>query len=210
MRLMRSLPLALAAAATLALAVPAQAAPVDGKTARKALFRNAPLVLEPVEVPDLPAALAAQVEALLASMGAKPSLRMLAQSGYGYYGAIAVPTGVERLAPADLTVSANLHSPKAAEAVAKKTCESAHEACAVVGLFLPKGYEPRPVTLNAAATEAFLASWRKGKGPRTLAASASTDAWAIAKGPGADAAALARCNEAAGQEDCAIVIADEK
>lgn len=187
---------------------PVLADPVDGKTARKELFKTSAMIVKPVDAAGLSPALAAQAEKVVAGISSRANLKMLAASGFNYYGAVAIPTGVDSLKPEHLTMTANLHSPQAAEEAALATCQQAHETCAVVALMLPKGYKARPLSLSQAASAAFFSGWNKGQGPKFLAYSPSTDAWVIAKGQGADAVALERCNETGGAGDCEIAVSD--
>lgn len=187
----------------------ALAGPVDGKSARKMLFKTQNMVLQALPVEGLSPELSQQVAKLIESASSRTNLKLLASSGFAYYGAMAVPTETGALRPEDVAMVANLHSPGAAQRAALAACGAAHGACAAVAVLLPKGYKAQPLSLNRAASASFFKSWNKGAGPRYMAASASSAAAITAKGAGADSVALERCNAAAGIADCSIVIADE-
>lgn len=197
------------------LPIAAMAQPVDGKTARKMLFspRGADLIL--LEDSGLDPAQAAVLQAILD--GLKGS------DFENYYGAVAVsPTFFSQLSTqGEAAVLSGLfqlatafHTPQAAATAAMVACEAARgEAdaqCVVAAGIAPRKWSQQPVSLSVLATESFK-SYRKGSGPKAVAVSAGTTAYAIAKGDGAATQALARCNaEAAktGSPDCEIVIAD--
>lgn len=128
-----------------------------------------------------------------------------------YYGAVAAAPADGLVGPAT-QIAQNLHSPQAANAAALAACQKlAHSACSVVAQILPKGFKARPLTLSQTATADF-GSYRKAKGPKAMAASASTDAWAVATGIGASVGARRECDRLAashGVKDCAVVVADD-
>lgn len=190
------------------------AAPMDAKAAKKLLFKAKGMVLDPVALPDgLAPEIAGPINGLVEQFADRKRLKALEAAGWGYYGALAVPTDAP-LQMEHLAFVAKLHSPEAAEAAALATCAktTGSRACAVVARLLPKSWKPRDLTLSQPATERFRSGWSKEDGPKYLAMSPSTEAWVIAKGPGADAAALQRCNARAqehGASDCVIAIAEE-
>jgi hypothetical protein len=199
-------------AAALGLAVlaaaPAAAEPMDAAKARAMLFAPSGMMFYAIEPTGLDDEAAAKVAALQEGMAER--MDAFEQGGYGYYGAMAVPTGVA-LTPESLVVVAGLHSAGAAQIAAVDECRKAHGgACAAVGLMLPNKYEARDFTLSAAATAGVEAAFGSGEGPQYLAQSVTTAGFAVAKGQGADAAALKACNEAsAGRNDCVIALVEE-
>ncbi len=202
-----------AALAGIVMVSAAQAEPLDAKAARKALFAPKGLVMQPVPVDGLSEETAASIDALVEQFADRTRLKQLEAAGYGYYGALAVPTD-RALQMQNLAFVAKLHSPEAARKAALAACAKASRsrACAVVGVLLPKRFEPRPLTLSQVATQSFRKEWKAGAGPKALATSAASDAWVMAKGPGAGEAALERCNAKAGAQgraDCSIVIAED-
>lgn len=210
------------------LATQVAAGPLDGRAAGRALFsaRTAAVVL--VEGSGL----SAQDQAVLGALfklsekdlglldqmpgisaadrdSAKAVFRQFKESHY--YGAVAAAPADGLVAPAT-QIAQNLHSPEAARAAALAACKTrARSACVVVAEVLPRGYKPQPLTLSQTAT-AGLSLYRKGKGPKAMAISTSTDVWAVAKGFGAGTAARREClrqAEPKGADDCVVVIADD-
>ncbi len=192
----------------------ANAAPITAKEARRALFKGSRLTVELLDMSALEAATRAQAEAVATSLNSPEIAAQWAAMGFamGYYGAMAVMPD-RPLSPQSMAISNNLHSPAAARAAALAACNALEGPdCVAVALILPKRYRARDFTLSQAATEAFRDSWGRAEGPQYLAYSASTGAFVIAKGPGADQAALQSCNTQAGNGDsgdCLIGIADE-
>lgn len=93
------------------------------------------LGFEPVAPEGLDAAALERVARLQGGMPAQ--LPMFEQAGYGYYGAIAVPKGVE-LKPELLASVANLASTdEAREAVLNVCREQTGSACTVIGYIVP-------------------------------------------------------------------------
>lgn len=186
----------------------ADAAPVGAKEARDMLFKPSGMVFYPVEPQGLDAEAMTKVAALQEGMGGQ--MAAFEMSGYGYYGAFAVPKG-QALTTESLAVLAGMHSPAAAQAAVLEMCKETNDAeCTVIGLTLPKDYEKRDLMLSAAATKGVLDSFGDGDGPRYLAYSPSTAGYAVVKGNGADAVAIDTCNEATnGRDDCVIGIVEE-
>lgn len=189
------------------------AEPVEERAARKMLFSPKGLVLEPVTVEGLSEDIAASIDGLVAQFADRKRLKALEAAGYGYYGALAVPTD-QALKMEHLAFVAKLHNPEAARATALKTCAetSGSKSCAVVAMLLPKSWKPQPLMLSQVATEQLRKTWKEGDGPKVLAMSPGTEAWVIAKGAGAAEAALERCNTRAAEQggaDCEIVVAEE-
>ncbi|WP_421703903.1 hypothetical protein [Aliiroseovarius sp.] len=191
----------------------AMAEPVEERAARKMLFSPKGMMLEPIAVEGLSDDMTASIDGLVAQFADRKRLKALEAAGYSYYGALAVPTD-QPLKMEHLAFVAKLHSPEAAKANALKTCAqtSGSRACAVVALLLPKSWKPQPLMLSQPATERLRKTWKEGDGPKALAISLGTEAWVIAKGPGAAETALERCNIKAveqGGADCEIVVAEE-
>lgn len=108
-----------------------------------------------------------------------------------YYGAIAVSPDEGIMVEATVA-AANYHTTEAASVAALAGCNEARKGarpCEVVALIRPRGWQPHPVQLSAAATEDFEANYR-GRGPKAFAISRTTGDWALAETPDA---ALAEC-----------------
>lgn len=209
---MRSLFKAAVAATVLAgIAGAASAQPVTSKDAKKMLFRGKNYIVQVVENAPIPADQMAQIEALAKAMG-NPQVAAQFVAAAGYYGAIAVQPGTA-ISEKTMAISAGLHSPQAAQAVALQGCNDLDGPdCVVVATVLPKRYKAQPLSLSQPATAAVFSDWNND-GPIYMAASPSSTAWVVARGTGADQAALERCNESAvengGVADCEVVVADE-
>jgi len=204
---MRGILMSAMAAMAVVAGTAAMAAPVDAETAKGMLFKPTGMIFYPVEPQGLDAEAAGKVTALQGGMDQQ--MAAFEAGGYGYYGAMAVPTG-GALKPESLVVLAGLHSPGAAQAAVLAQCKSTHKAeCTVIGLMLPQGYKTREMTLSAAATTGVRGGF-SGPGPHFLAYSPATAGFAVAKGPGADAVALKACNAASGgKNDCVIGVAED-
>lgn len=189
---------------TLFLALAAGAAmadPLSPSEARRILFSPNRAVLEMVEGHGLGTA---EVTAL-----------GLVTKKHKYYGAVAISPDEGLLSPATFAAT-NMHGPAAAQALAEATCnanrQEAAAPCRVVAFILPRAYKPAAVSLSQDATKALRRKWPRRDRPGVLAFSPATVAWAIAKGPGAETAAVARCNELAGlpgKQDCLILIKED-
>ncbi|SFP09191.1 hypothetical protein [Tranquillimonas alkanivorans] len=118
--------------------------------------------------------------------------------------------------PADGLVSESLqsavayHDTDAADRAALSACEAAAQSggCEVAARVVPRGYEPRPLTLSSPATAAFFDSYVPADAPKALAISPSTGKYAVADGPDATGTAIARCRAEAGAADCVVAISD--
>jgi len=204
---------ALAGAMVLGAVTASVALPMDARAAKKQLFSGKRINIEQVEAPGLTPDTQMQVESLL---GALTNPQIAASfKAYGYYGAIAVVPDMG-ISEKTMSISAKLHNPEAAQAVALQACNDVRPeestACTIVALILPKKYKPREFSLSQEATDRFRKTWKKGDGPKYLAYSPGTHAWVIAKGAGADTVALERCNAQASEvaePDCMIAIAEE-
>lgn len=181
-----------AALAAVAMAGVALAAPMDGKSAKKALF--APVKAEVEILPG--AGLPKDQAMILKSVGAAQL----------YYGAIAISP--EKGLMFETTVAAaNYHDVNAAAAAALAGCNAAKSGkkdCVVAALIRPKGWKDKGLSLSSDATAGFKSDYQMSGA--ALAISAGSGAWGI----GADAkAAIAACiarNPAA--TDCGVVIAN--
>jgi hypothetical protein len=189
-------------------AAPAAGEPMAASKATAMLFAPTGMIFYPIEAKGLDAEAAAKVVALQDGMAGQ--MAAFEQGGYGYYGAMAVPTGVP-LGPESLVVVAGLHGPGPAQIAVLAECRKAHGGeCVAVGLMLPERYEARDFTLSAAATAGVEAEFGKGAGPHYLAQSVTTAGFAVAKGAGSDALALESCNGATGgRNDCVIAMVGE-
>lgn len=201
--------------AALALCQSAAADPLDGKAARKLLFKpkGADLVI-------VPGALSAGDTILMEQI-----LDGLRSNGLtDYYGAVATsPKFFEMVVsnPAAgalsglMRVSKGHHSPAAADAAALAACNTAARgrgapACAISARILPKKWEPRDFTLSAAATAAFR-KYRRAKAPKAFAISASGAAFGFVSAERAAEEARQACasNTAlGGGADCQVVLVD--
>ena len=97
-----------------------------------------------------------------------------------YYGAIAVSPDEGIMVKATVA-AANYHTTEAASAAALKGCNAARQGarqCEVVALIRPRGWQPHPVQLSAAATEDFEANYR-GRGAKAFAISTVTGDWGL-------------------------------
>ncbi len=199
-------------------ATAAAAGPLTPRQAKKQLFRGDKLRVELLDLSGLAPTTRAQAEAVATSLTDPEIAAQWAAMGFsmGYYGAMAVKPD-RPLSPESMAISNNLHSPEAAEAAAMQACNALGEGeregeCVPVALILPRRYKARDFTLSQAATEAFRTGWGRPNAPQYLAYSPSTGAFVIARGAGADAKALASCNEQTGLGDggdCVIGIAEE-
>lgn len=185
-------------ALTLALAAPAaQAAPVDGKAAKKMLF-GAGSAVELGQADFIDASIASAIKQAGAQIP--------------YYGAIAVSPG-EPTESNLMATMANFHSPQAAQQAALDNCNARRttgKACIVIATILPKRFKPQALMLSVEATRAFDKEYRKLPAPKALAISPSAGVFGIDRGDGGRA--LSKCAAAAretGAEDCLVVIADE-
>ena len=182
-------------AASLLCASAGMAETVDGKAARGLLF--SPKGAEVTIVTDI---LSEKDAAILAEVGQTQS----------YYGAIAISPDEGILSNATVA-AANYHDVANASRAALAGCNAAKtgaSACVIAAEIRPKDWEERALQLNVGATEAVRKDYRKGRGAKALAVSASTGQWGIGKGDSADQDALSACKSAAKADDCRIVVAD--
>jgi hypothetical protein len=184
---------ALLAAAVLA--TPALAEPITGKEARKLAFDPKGVEITITEGTGLNDQDLAILNQVLATQA--------------YYGAVAM-TPSEGILSEALVAAANYHDVDTARGVALSGCDARKREgsapCIIVAELRPEGWEPRDLQLSAAATEGLRKEY-KGFGAKAFALSASTGNWGVGKGDSAAQDAIAACN-AAGAEDCAVVVAD--
>lgn len=192
--MMRPLTVILTFAAVFAL--PALADPIDGATARDQLFKPTPSAAQTV-----PQAFLSEAEmAIVAQVAATQA----------YYGAMAVAPGDGLMSNATVA-AANYHDLEQARVAALTSCNARREkaeACVIVAEIVPKGHEPRAFQLSSAATEAFNKDYKRGRGPKAMAISASTGQWAVVKAEDAAAQAVADCAAAAQATDCVVAVQD--
>ncbi|WP_132545016.1 5-aminolevulic acid synthase [Rhodovulum euryhalinum] len=127
-----------------------------------------------------------------------------------YYGAIAAAPS-EGLVSEATVAAANYHDVASAGASAVKACDSARKGgkpCVVVAEIRPIGWEPRRISLSAAASDGVRKQYRPAKGRKAMAISSGTGIWAVASGPEAERDAVASCARQSKRDDCRVVIAD--
>ncbi|MGB3279847.1 MAG: 5-aminolevulic acid synthase [Pseudorhodobacter sp.] len=187
--------LGLAAAAVLVLPGLGFAEPVSGKDALKQVFspKGAEVEMLPLD------GLSAENAALL---------QQVAQD-YAYYAAVAIAPEEELLKSEATVLVANHHSVEAATQAALAGCNKARTSakeCAIVAVVRPKEWAPRDLQLSIEATIALEKDYGKS-GERAMATSAETGFFALAKGAGAQDAAVKACTDK-GAKDCVVVVAD--
>lgn len=188
------------------------AGPLSARDARKLLYRGDAYRAEMIAPAGLDPVTQIQVNAIFGAMSASKVASEI--KGDGYYGAVAVVPD-EPLSQKTMAVSTKLHSPAAAQAAAINECNRlsprGSTGCVAVILILPKRYKNPSFTLSQAATDRFRGEWNGGQGPKYLAYSPSSQAWALVKGDGAADLAVSTCNDQAadfGVRDCVIAIAE--
>jgi hypothetical protein len=187
----------LCAVAIMALAGQAGAQAVDGATARKMVFK-------PKGV---------QVTIVAHDFLSEDDRKALAYAAeqQPYYGAIAMSPSEGLISEATLA-AANFHDVDSARAKALESCNAARKKgtrpCVIAAEIRPSGWEARPLSLSASATEALRKEYGRGRGEKALAISPSTGKYAVSKGAGAADTALASCAATAGAGDCRIAVAD--
>ena len=173
----------------------AMAEPISGRDANKLMFSSKGAEVEMLPVPGM----TAETSALLAQV----------IKDYAYYAAVAIAPDEDILKSEATMLVANHHSAEAAAAAALAGCDKARKGgadCVLAGVVRPKGWEARALQLSVEGTVALKADYGK-KGPRAMAVSPATGFFALAAGEGAQAAAVAACNDK-GASDCAVVVAD--
>lgn len=125
-----------------------------------------------------------------------------------YYGALAISPD-EGFQSNSAQSALNHHSVAAADRAALAACNakrgSRAASCVVAARILPKGYEPRDLSLSSKATLAFETVYARARAPKALVISARTGAYGV----GNPDEAMATCRRVARTvNDCAIVIRD--
>ncbi len=185
----------LGAVALLAGAGAALAQPLDGRSAKAQMFgvRGVSVEMLPVQ------GVSAEDAALLQQVA----------EGYAYYAAVAIAPDEELLKSEATMLVANQHSTGAASQIALDRCNAARKggrACEIVALVRPARWEPRSFTLSVEATVALDKEYGR-RGPRAMAISPATGAWAVGQGDNAQRIAINAC-AAKGGNDCTIAVAD--
>lgn len=189
----RPIALALLTAAT---ALPALADTLDARAARDLLFHPARVSVLQHDLSGL-------------SEREVTVLTTVAQT-QKYYAAIAYAPDLGIMAEPTV-MAANYHSPEAAQAAALAGCDARRNGgrgCVLALEVRPEGWEPRALSLSADATTDFEDSYRRARGTRAFAASASSGQWGIGRGDAAAESALTACRGDSAVSDCAILIAD--
>lgn len=179
----------------LAMTVSANAQPITGKAAKKALISP-----KGAEVSILAAARLPENQATaLAQVGAEQP----------YFGAIAISPD-EGLMSAATFAAVNYHNVEAASIAAVAECDSnktGKTGCVVAALITPKGWTAGGFQLSREATMAFRDSYPKKSG--ALAISNLTGVFGLAEGADAAEGAVAACaGKSAKAVDCTVVIAE--
>ena len=134
----------------------------------------------------------------------------LVMANIPYYGAAAFAPDEGLQSEATQAVSQH-HSISSASAAALEQCNKVRKggaACVVAAEVVPRRYKERDLQLSVAATAAFRKQYRKLRGEKAFAISPKTGGWAFYDGVDAGKAAVNRCNQSAGTDDCTTVIAD--
>lgn len=183
----------------------AHADPVTSQTAKGQLFSPDRMILHPMDLGAFQGQMRKTVKDTVDQLKSNSQMRKFIEAGYGYYGAIAFPVNGTGNEPP--VIMSQLNSPGAAQRSAIEACVANFGGtCAVAALLLPRGYSSRDFTLSQAATTRVVKTWNEGAMPKFLAYSPTTNAWGIAKGPGASArAAVESCK----RPDCVVAIADQ-
>jgi len=183
-------------AGLMALSGMAGAEPIDGKSAKAALFSPK----------------GAEVEIIAQSFLSDDDLDVINEVAgqQKYYGAVALSPDEGLLSEATVA-AANYHDVDVAQVVALAGCDAkrtGEKPCVIVALIRPKGWEAQALQLSADATDMFRKEYSKLKLPRAMAISVSTGRWGLGNGESAAVAAMAACTNAAGAGDCALAILD--
>lgn len=193
---MRLRPALAAFAAALATTV-AHADPVDVRTARDQLYRSDRAEVVTVDTPGL-------------SEQEIQVLTTVAQT-QKYYAAVAFAPDVGIMAEPTV-MAANHHTIEAARTAALGECDARRArgsaACVIALEVRPQGWEPRDLQLSADATDSFNDDFRRARGTRAFAISASSGQWGIGRGDSAAEDAVTACRGDTEVSDCAVVIAE--
>lgn len=128
-----------------------------------------------------------------------------------YYAAVAFAPDAGIMAEPTV-MSANYHNIDAARDAALSGCNerrSGGARCVVALEVRPAGWEARDLQMSADATEAFNDDFRRARGARVFAISASSGQWGIGRGDAAEADAMSACTGDSGVGDCSPVIVED-
>lgn len=172
------------------------AEPLRVGEARRQLFRT-----EQVEVSVNPAAnLDAEEEKALQAL--------IATNSFKFYGAIAFAPS-EGLISETLQGAFNYHDALNAQEAAVAACNAVRPqgtpGCIVAAQVLPRQWEPRDFQLSQDATAEF-DEFRRLRGDKAFAISATSGGFGVGEGGTADVDALIECNRNAPARDCVIVV----
>lgn len=137
------------------------------------------------------------------------TLTLVAQT-QKYYAALAFAPAVGIMAEPTV-MSANYHSIEAAREAALSGCNERRTGgaeCVIAMEVRPQGWEARDLQLSADATTGFNDDYRRERGTRAFAISASSGLWGIGLGESATTDAISACQGDADVDDCTVVIAD--
>jgi len=174
----------------------ALADPVDTPSAREMLFRSDRVEVVRYQTPGLSdqeievLTTVAQTQKFYAAVAFAPDLGIMAE-----------PT----------VMSANYHTIEAAREAALSGCNERRDggtACVIALEVRPQGWEARDLQLSADATDGFNDDYRRARGTRAFAISASSGLWGIGRGDNAADEAMTACQGESEVSDCAVVIAD--
>lgn len=127
-----------------------------------------------------------------------------------YYAAVAFAPDDGIMAEPTVMAS-NYHNIDAARDAALSECNerrSGGARCVIALEVRPSGWESRDLQLSADATEDFNDNYRRARGTRAFAISASSGQWGIGRGDSAHDDAVAACAGDNDTSDCSVVIAD--
>lgn len=128
-----------------------------------------------------------------------------------YYAAVAFAPD-DGIMAEPTVMSANYHNIDAAREAAMSECNerrSGGARCIIALEVRPSGWEARDLQLSADATEDFNDNFRRGRGTRVFAISASSGQWGIGRGDAAEADALSACEGDTDVNDCSAVIVED-
>ncbi len=134
-----------------------------------------------------------------------PLMEQQMQGAVSYYSSIAYAPDQGLVSDA-LQGAFNHHSVEAADRAALRACTAAKPrgagGCRIAARILPRGYEKRPLTLSASATQAFERRFTRLAAPKSFAISPSTGAWGLGRD---DRTAINGCRRS-GASDCRVTI----
>ncbi len=200
-------------------ALPVSAEPIDGKSAKKALFSPKGFSVDYVEDSGLSETQLGYFKILVESRQSKKQFGRVAR----YYGAIAVSPSIFEMSPAELLadpesvpfqMAGARHTPGAADAAALSSCnklvKGGAKKCVVAARILPKRWKDKGFSMFYAATANFKL-YRDADEPKAFAVSATGIGFGLANGEGAAKLAIDACHDNNGEEgkrDCEVVVVD--